>query len=91
MYTCSLLSAHSTPQVHNCISSMTGVTSRPGTLLTGNTGGIKETIRGRYSCRQPLVNALSSFLRHPVSYEVSGDAIVCFVVMKFFLRVSNTS
>ena len=89
LYTCT--HAHSTPQVHNCISSMTGVTSRPGTLLTGNTGGIEETICGRYSCCQPLVNALSSFLRHLASYEVSGEAIVCFVIMKFFLKVSNTS
>ena len=49
LYTCT--HADSTPQVHSCISSMTGVTSRPGTLLPGNTGGKEETIRGRYSCR----------------------------------------
>ena len=78
-------------QLYHCISSMTGVTSRPGTLLPGNTGGIEERICGRYSCSQSLDNALSSFLRHPVSYEVSGEAIVCFVVMKLFLQVSNTS
>ena len=91
MYTCSLLSAQSTPQVHNCISSMTGVTSWPGTLPPGNTGGIEETICGRYFCRQPLVNDLSFYLRYLASYEVSGDSIVCFVIIEFFLRVSNTS
>ena len=88
MYTCTL---HSPGTQLYQLYDWRHVTSLPGTLLPGNTGGIEETIRGRYSCRQPLVNALSSFLRHPVSYEVSGDAIVCFVVMKFFLRVSNTS
>ena len=82
--------AHSTPQVHNLISSMTGVTSRPGKVVTGNTAGMEETICGCYSCRPPLVNALSSFLRHLASYEVSGEAIVCFVIMKFIFKVSNT-
>ena len=47
----------------------------------------EEIICGPYSSRQHLVNTLSSFLRHLASYE----AIVCFVIMKFFLRVSNTS
>jgi hypothetical protein len=51
---------------------------------------MEETIRGRYSCRPLLVNALSSFLRHLASYEVSGEAIVCFVIMKFIFKVSNT-
>ena len=72
------------------MSSMTGVTSRPGTLITGNTGGKEETIPGRFSCRQPLVNALSSFLRHLASYEVGGEAIVCYDIMESFLKVSNT-